>query len=339
MKAETNARLLSCLGALSIMAIVVSGCANESYRPNSPDVEYKKAVSHKSLQLPPGVNQVSKDEQYVVPEINGKIGRSSVLPSAENVRFVRDGQLSWLEIGVPANEIWGQVLLFLRQQGMEIDTNEPTAGIVTTKWSEKKQKLPSQGVLQKLLGGWKSGSAEQQLQRYSLRLERASQQSSRLFATYQHISKASVANKPDDLINEDPRLTAELLSRFMVFIGVNQQRARDILNQAEAAAIYTDIQLAETVENESYLLMWKDYPDSFESTQSALRGLEFEIGESNRVSGFIQVTGKADYFIQFFRLNTGAIAVTATDFKGRVVTGADSKSLMQALQNKLQSTT
>ena len=361
----------SFLPTLLLIALpaILAACASDTFRPNSPEREYQRAMSRKGLQLPPEISDINREQLYVVPDNTGRIGRNTLLPSGQNVKFVRDGQLSWLEIGVAAEALWPQMVRFVMQQRMEIKLNQPNSGLLITEWRVRPSELEKDGLFSKLIGGLGKQKSEV-IESYRLRLERDGD-ASRVFADYRSTTKEKAKQSSNDFINQDPELTAELLAQLLVFLGVDQQRAKNLISDAQATAVYSDIHVARTEQNESYLLIWKSYPRSFNGVAVVLDEMGFEIKDRDDAAGFIRfeagkrVAGQASriaaklgqdqpllekvyrhmqrsieskeltYYLQFYRLDEGAIALAAIHSDGTQLAVDDSHVLMQILMHQL----
>ena len=55
--------------ALSLVALMLAGC---SVLPESKKIEYKSAGKAPSLEVPPDLSQLAKDDRFLVPDIAGK---------------------------------------------------------------------------------------------------------------------------------------------------------------------------------------------------------------------------------------------------------------------------
>ena len=64
-----NHRLSWSVPVLTLLAIVVAGC---SIAPDSKKIEYKSAGKVPSLEVPPDLTQVTRDDRYAVPDAAGK---------------------------------------------------------------------------------------------------------------------------------------------------------------------------------------------------------------------------------------------------------------------------
>ena len=109
---------------LSLLALAVSGC---SVLPDSRKIDYKsstKAVP--TLEVPPDLSQVSRDERFLVPDAAGKgsatysaysadrtplaqAQNSTVLPQVDKVRVERSGNQRWLVVAATPDKLWDTV--------------------------------------------------------------------------------------------------------------------------------------------------------------------------------------------------------------------------------------
>ena len=54
---------------LSILALALAGC---SMLPESKRIEYKSATKVATLEVPPDLSQVARDDRFAVPDVSGK---------------------------------------------------------------------------------------------------------------------------------------------------------------------------------------------------------------------------------------------------------------------------
>jgi outer membrane protein assembly factor BamC len=62
--------------ATFLLAIALAGC---SVLPDSRKIEYKSAGKAPSLDIPPDLSQITRDDRYVVPDAAGKGAQPSLL--------------------------------------------------------------------------------------------------------------------------------------------------------------------------------------------------------------------------------------------------------------------
>jgi len=165
---------------------------------------------------------------------------------------VREGDRRWLVVEAEPGEVWKRVRDFLASRGYPVRREDPALGIVETDWVETRIDVP-QGVMRllfgKLFGG--GGYAAAVRDRFRIRIERGERPgTTEVFVTHFGVEEVYARNPELDLDSawqprpRDPELEAELLARLMLFLGVDRERARRMIAQAEgrepAAALGTD---------------------------------------------------------------------------------------------------
>jgi outer membrane protein assembly factor BamC len=140
---------------LSLLAIALAGC---SMLPDSRKIEYKSAGKAPTLEVPPDLSQVVRDDRYLVPDAAGKgsatysaysadrtpaaqAQNSTVLPQVDKVRVERSGNQRWLVVTAPADKLWDTVKDFWQETGFIIAIERPEAGVMETDWAENRAKL------------------------------------------------------------------------------------------------------------------------------------------------------------------------------------------------------
>ena len=123
-------------------------------------VDYKSASKGASLEVPPDLNQLSRDSRYSVP--GGPVTASSFqigqaapgLPTAAStlgdVRIERDGTQRWLVVNRPADQLWNPVRDFWQENGFLLTLDDPNLGIMETDWAENRAKIPKDFIRESL---------------------------------------------------------------------------------------------------------------------------------------------------------------------------------------------
>ena len=105
--------------SLSLLAIALAGC---SMLPESRKIEYKSAGKAPTLEIPPDLSQIARDDKYLVPDAAGKgsatfsaysadrtpqaqAQNTAVLPQVDKVRVERSGNQRWLVVALPADKL------------------------------------------------------------------------------------------------------------------------------------------------------------------------------------------------------------------------------------------
>ncbi|MEY4591458.1 MAG: hypothetical protein RIR18_353 [Pseudomonadota bacterium] len=237
------------------MALVVSGCG---ILPDSKKIDYKstKAQTAPSLEVPPDLSQVTKDDRFKVPNLQGKgkatysayaaertpeaqtkNSSSSLLPVVDKVRVERSGNQRWLVVSMPTDKVWDSAKEFWQEMGFVINLELPEAGIIETDWAENRAKIPDDFLrrsIGKLLDSlYSSGERD----KFRTRLEQSSTPGvTEVYISHRGMEEVYTSQAKDETRwqprKPDPELEAEMLSRFMVRLGSDDKRA-----SAEVAAV------------------------------------------------------------------------------------------------------
>lgn len=230
---------------LGLVALAVGGCS--SFIPETKKIDYKSAGKAPTLEVPPDLTQLTRDDRFAVPD---GIGRNSatfseysaerlpgaqaqnsvVLPEIENIRMERSGNQRWLVVNTPADRVWGTVKDFWQETGFIIVTEMPEAGIMETDWAENRAKIPSdiiRNTLGKLLDSlYSTGERD----KFRTRFEPGSTPGTTdIFISNRRMEEVYTSSAQDDTrwqpASPDPELEAEMLRRLMVRLGTDERRA------------------------------------------------------------------------------------------------------------------
>src|SRR5699024_7879453 len=101
--------------------------------------DYKSTSRAEPLSVPPDLTQVSSDTRYRAPEgtatfsdyaenreqTAGLTDADRVLPQTEGIVVKRDGDLRWLEVDKPAEDIYDDIVEFWGEAGFTIGSQDP----------------------------------------------------------------------------------------------------------------------------------------------------------------------------------------------------------------------
>ncbi|MEE9321020.1 MAG: outer membrane protein assembly factor BamC [Granulosicoccus sp.] len=339
-----NPRWVLVIGVLGI-ALNLSACGT-FYQADSPDVVYSNnSTDARQLQVPPDLTDVSNGEQFVLPgETGAAVTRNTLLPEFESVRFVREGASSWLQFEQTPEALWPHLLAFVRQQKFRVEQTEPVAGTIKTEWRPVSA-VQQSGLLKNLIGGEKAYT------RVSFRLEREGD-GARLFARSQAASEELVKAASDDegwpVNSHNPEVTNELLSLFLVSLGLDEQKSKGLLDEARASAVLEDAEVQTTAAG-SQLLINKGYQTAFQAMSQALGKLEHEIISSDERVGRIEFTdaegGVANAVTDpatasplvatLVPVHVSAVRISLSDGTGRQLDPEREQALLNALRDQL----
>lgn len=339
---ESNARNACAAGLLRrkslhsvlmfAVAFVLAGCGSLASQ-NSPDVVYSEAaVKARDLQVPPDLTDVSNAEQFVLPGTgNAAVARNTLLPQFDSLRFVREGGQHWLEFQQSPEDLWPQLLEFLKKDKYRIDQTEPVAGVMVTQWRPASA-VGSSSILRNLVAG-------EDYSRVAFRLERAGA-GARLFARSQVASQEAVESA--DSIDTDwparshtPESTSALLNRFLVFLGVEQQKARRILDDEQASAVLDDAVLQSNASG-SEMIINRGFQSSFKQMIAGLQALDYTIITSDDNAGRIEfMDTQTPLVIQLSPIHVSAVRASLTNAQGGKLPADREQELLAALAKQL----
>ncbi len=252
---------------LASLVLVLAGCDSLPFIDNSSD--YKGAGRSRPLEVPPDLTAVRTSSTYNVPgstsysaysqnqEALEQNGPQPVLADMKNVRMVKAGQQRWLVVNAPPEKIWPVVRDFWLDQGFAVRVENPEIGVIETEWLETdaiKPKEDNRGYGEKF-DAWLdklSGLADRR--KFRTRLERGEKEGT----TEIYMTHRTVAGAPDDGKNYvntqlgkidtgyrinaaenknnagqefDADLDAELLRRMMVKLGLEEEKADQVMAQ------------------------------------------------------------------------------------------------------------
>jgi outer membrane protein assembly factor BamC len=246
--------------AVALVPAVLAGCSWDSMF-DSKKVEYKSAGKLPPLEVPPDLTRPGRDDRYAVPDVSpsssttysqynlersGQTTRpSDVLPTSTDVRLQRAGSERWLLVKGDPEKLWPVVKEFWQENGFLIKIEMPEAGVMETDWAENRAKIPDdiirRGVGKLLDGMYSTGERD----KFRTRMERGAEAGTvEIYITHrgmvEELTGSGVTKEVDSSKwtprPPDPELEAEFLSRLMVRLGVEQERAKSAVASSIAGA-------------------------------------------------------------------------------------------------------
>lgn len=260
-------QVLATFCVISLLALT-SACSIGP-RANSPDVLYSSDASKsRDLQVPPDLNDVSAEEQFVLPgDANGVISRNTLLPTVGAGKYVREGSRDWLQLSATPETLWPRLLRFVEEEGFTIDATEPLSGTITSQWRS------AGGESGTLSGGVKK---DNQI-RLSLRLERLDAAAgSRLFARFQSNADKTQGDALWSSDASQPENSSIVLRRFLAYLGIENQAARGLISRAVAERLLQGSEL-ERSESGMTLVVHRGLKPSYNAIGTAVKRLGMKL--------------------------------------------------------------
>ncbi|WP_419653429.1 outer membrane protein assembly factor BamC, partial [Thiolapillus sp.] len=162
---------------LLLPLFILGGCSSNGLDKVLPDkqVEYKREViADKHLEVPPDLTSSRIENR--IPGLEGgtttyseysgvrkNVGGSlrsmgkEVLPENPDIKVEREGEDRWLVIKAPADAVWDKLLDFWQENGILLDQQDPTIGVMETTWLENKANVSS-GFITDFIQGFFEGA-------------------------------------------------------------------------------------------------------------------------------------------------------------------------------------
>jgi len=229
---------LSHLSRFALLTLVVSLAACSILE--SDKIDYKSAGKAPTLEVPPDLSQLSRENRYAVPggavtanAYQAGVANAPGIPTAVanigDVRMERSGTQRWIIINRSPDQLWDPVKDFWQESGFLLTTEQRNLGIMETDWAENRAKLPQdiiRGTLGKLVDSVYSTG---ELDRFRTRLERTPT-GTEIFISHRGMQEVYNNSRQDQTVWQprpsDPELETEFLRRLMVKLGVSQEQSK-----------------------------------------------------------------------------------------------------------------
>jgi len=214
---------------------VVAGCSTVSF--SSDKIEYQSAPAPRTLEIPPDLSQLPRDERFAVPDRGTTTSATAsattaaasrgqprvgtvltVAPTVPNARIEREGTQRWLAVDVTPEQAFNVVREFPPTIGLEIEREDARVGVVETVWAENRASLPQpliRGLLGRFLGQVYSTG---EMDKFRFRVERTAANTSEIFISHRGMVEVYTTQAQDATKWQprpsDPELEVELLQRL-----------------------------------------------------------------------------------------------------------------------------
>lgn len=320
MKSLLSQKKVLLVSALAVV-MVLSGCSSMRNLLSGDDaVDYKSVKRADPLSIPPDMTQAASDPRFRSPDsgtttfnqyqkagqaspaAQAATAQSAVLPTRTDMRVMRDGDLRWLSVDMPADRVFSTAADFWTEIGFTLDVTEPKAGLLVTNWAENRANIPDSWIRQligkAIPGAWDSGTRD----KFRTRIERNGNRTE-IFITHQHmvekaLSQASSGGSSDirwTIGKEDPGLNAAMLSRMMVFFGEDVDGVRKKMTQAKADPKATQVVAPEG--DKTKLIIGETFDRAWRRVGVALDSGGFAVDDRDRSTG--------EFYVRYVDTDTG----------------------------------
>jgi outer membrane protein assembly factor BamC len=307
----------------------VAGCTTTGNLLEGERIDYQSAAKTSpaaTLEVPPDLSQISRENRYAIPTVNNGVvtasGFNAAKPSAaaapatntalnfsQDMRIERDGTQRWLLVKRSPDALWPKVKDFWQENGFIIIQESQPTGVMETDWAENRAKIP-EDFLRKTIGYvFDSLYSTGERDKFRTRLERRPDGSTEIYISHRGLEEVLVGaqqttatwvNRPND-----PALEATFLTRLMVSLGAQQEKAKEMIAapvvQPARAKLVSDSGSPTVDVNESFDRTWR-------RVGLALDRVGFTVEDRDRAKGIYFVryvdeeaeTNKDGFFTRMF---------------------------------------
>ena len=288
------------LFSLVILSLVLGGCSTAG---GGDKPVYETSTTLPPLEVPPDLTAPELDNTYAIPNASGRVSasqvglqagaavatQSGVLPRFDTVTPRRAGQLRWLEVQATPEQLWPKLRDYLKEQGFEIERDEPHIGILETAWAENRAGLTRTG-LRKYFGKLYDAGIRD---RYRVRLEREDENLTAIYLTHRG---AEEVVESEEVVKwqmrpSDPELEIEMQRRLMVYLGKDGEAAKTEIAGAPDEA--TPMRLVQ-LEGRPALVIEEAFGRAWRRVGIALDRLALVVEDQNRAGGTFYVVYRGD---------------------------------------------
>lgn len=255
--------------------------------------KYGEAGSIGGLEAPPELVTPEWDESLTIPqtandrvsavETYGKALDASVAPEFIDVSIRREGDLRWIEAEVDPVNVWPMLRSFWANQGVILDKDIPSTGMMETDWIEQIDSTRS-GIT----GGREVAASRS---KYRVRVEREPNAVTNIFVSQRKAELQAINEQGGVWVTaiSDPEEEAEVMVNLMEHLGKSREDALFEVANAEGSRLYIDLQ---DIDGIPVLFVGDQYSRVWRRTGIAIDRSGMSIFGQNRNKGIYLINAK-----------------------------------------------
>ncbi len=301
------------IGALALAGL--TGCSSISniLEPNRVDYRSASKATTASLEVPPDLTQIRRDNRFSIPEANKSSATASsynlekgnkvvsnssgvvAVKQMDDMRIERNGSSRWLVVKGSPEVLWPQLKEFWQDLGFLINVENQEAGVMETDWAEDRAKIP-QDIIRNTLGKvldslYSTGMRD----KFRTRIERGANGEIEIYISHRGAQEVLVGAQKDSTVwtprPADPGLEAEFLSRLMVRLGSDGDKAKTAVAAAPSAAAGKAHAQLLKADGATYVEVDEAFDRSWRRVGLALDRIGFTVEDRDRSQGL--------YFVRY----------------------------------------
>ena len=248
------------------LMLSLTGCGMMSSVVGDNKVDYKSAKKASTLDVPPDLTQLSKDNRYSLPNTDRGVATASGYQAARGgaptaaastnevattgagaVRVERAGNQRWLVVQQTPEALWPQLKSFWEESGFTLAEDNATAGVMETEWNENRAKIPQDFIRNTIGKVFDSLYSSGERDKYRTRIERGANGATEIYISHRGTQEVVTGAQNESTLwtnrNSDPNLEAIFLAKLMTKLGGSKDEAtaRTSVDNAVVAAQHASI--------------------------------------------------------------------------------------------------
>jgi len=291
---------------LSALMVSLAGCGMIGSVIDQDKVDYRGAKKASTLDVPPDLTQLAKDNRYAVPDGRGIAtastyqapkGTTAVAPSdqtvgpasLEGMRVERAGNQRWLVVNQTPEQLWPQLKQFWADSGFTLVTESPTTGTMETDWAENRAKIPQDFIRQSIGKVFDSLYSTGERDRYRTRLERAPNGGTEIYISHRGAEEVLTGPQKESTTwtvrPNDPGLEAQFLSRLMAKLAGTPEVIKPAEKAVAAAIVAPQHAKLVNAAGGDYVEVDEGFDRAWRRVGLALDRVGFTVEDRDRVQG------------------------------------------------------
>lgn len=286
---------------LSALMVSLSGCGMISSVIQQDKLDYRGAKKAASLDVPPDLTQLERDNRYAIPETRGVASASTyqqpkgatAAPVAggqpigangtDAVRVERSGNQRWLVVNQTPEQLWPQLKQFWADSGFTVINESAVTGTMETDWAENRSKIPQDFIRQSIGKVFDSLYSTGERDKFRTRLERTAN-GTEIYISHRGAEEVLVGTQKESTTwtvrPNDPGLEAQFLSRLLAKLtGVADVKPAEAAVAAATQAPQNAKLLGDSVE------VAEGFDRAWRRVGLALDRVGFTVEDRDRVQG------------------------------------------------------
>ncbi|MDB5763807.1 MAG: nlpB/DapX lipofamily protein [Herminiimonas sp.] len=301
----------------------LTGCSSIGSLLEGDRIDYKSAGKAPSLEIPPDLTQLQRENRYALPDGNrgtatasGYSLQQNAGPSATaaavapnvtpDIRVERLGNQRWLVVKQTPEALWQQLKDFWQDAGFLINVDSPQTGVMETDWAENRAKIPQDFIRSTLGKALDSLYSTGERDKFRTRLERAPDGTTEIYISHRGAQEIFAGQDKDRTVwsprPADPELEAEFLARFMTRLGVEGARAKASVMSASVQQSRSKLVKGA---GSAYVEVDEGFDRAWRRVGLALDRVGFTVEDRDRTQGL--------YFVRYVDQNQDAQGKSADD--------------------------